>query len=224
MILVFMCGASVLAFAQTSSSQWQKATITAVNTHVSGLGEPASDAVRYDVSVRVGNTIYVALYTPPNGANTVEYSRGVDLLVLVGSDTLTFNNKLSGKTTEVPILHKEELPAGSGPDLSKLPGQYFSLKLQHLSQALGLSEEQQTKIKPILEQETAEVGDFWANPVLSREDKLNRWEKIVRSSDKKLKMFLSADQVQKLQGIRKEQKEKLKQLNAEQKLQQAESK
>jgi len=224
MILVLMCGASVLAFAQTSSSQWQKATITAVNTHVSASGESASDAVRYDVSVKVGNTVYVALYTPPNGANTVEYSRGVDLLVLVGSDTLTFNNNISGKTTEVPVLHKEELPAGSGPDLSELPGEYFSLKLQHLSQALDLSEEQQAKIKPILEQETGEVGDFWANPVLSREDKLNRWEKIVRSSDKKLKVFLSADQVQKLQGIRKEQKEKLKQLSAEQKQQQAESK
>jgi len=221
---VLICAASIFGFAQASSSQWQRGTITAVNTHTRGPQEPASDAVQYDVAVKVGNTVYVALYTPPNGANTVEYSRGVDLLVLVGSDTLTFNNKVSGKTTEAPILRREELPSESDTDLSKLPGQYFSLKLQHLSQALDLSEEQQAKIKPILEQETAEVGEFWGNPVVSREDKLNRWEKIVRSSDKKLKVFLSANQVQKLQGMRKEQKEKLKQIVAEQKQQQAESK
>jgi hypothetical protein len=220
-IAVLICGASVLAFAQTSSSQWQRGTITAVTTHLHSPGERASDAVQYDVSVKVGDTVYVVLLTPPNGANAVEYSRGVDLLILIGSDTLTFNSVLSGKT-ELPILHKEVFSAESGPDLSKVTGQYFSLKLQHLSQALNLSEEQQRKIKPVLEQETAEVGQFWANPVLSREDKLKRWEKVVRSSDKKLKPSLSSDQFQTLQRIRKEQEQKLKQLNAEQKEKQAE--
>jgi hypothetical protein len=111
-IAVLICGASVLAFAQTSSSQWQRGTITAVTTHLHGPGERASDAVQYDVSVKLGDTIYIVLWTPPNGANAVEYSRGVDLLILVGSDTLTFNSKLSGKT-ELPILHKEEVAAES---------------------------------------------------------------------------------------------------------------
>jgi len=88
------------------------------------------------VAVKVGNTTYVVLYAPGNGANAVEYSLGVDLLILVGNDTLTFNSKLSG-TTEVPILQKEALSPESKPDLSKMPGQYFSLKLQNLSQALN---------------------------------------------------------------------------------------
>ena len=73
------------------------------------------------------------------------------------------------------------------------------------------------RMKPIVEQEAAEMGRFWANPVLSFDDKRKGWEKIVRSSDKKLKPFLSTDQVRKLQEMRKEQKEKLQQLNAEQK-------
>jgi len=206
-LVVLICGTSVLAFSQTPSSQWQRGTITAVSTHLHSPGERASDTVQYDVTVRVGNAIYVVLYAPPNGANTVEYSRGVELLVHVGSDTLTFNSKLSG-TTEVPILHKEVLSAEDGPDLTKLPSQYFSLKLQHLSQVLDLSEEQQNKIRPIVEQEAAEMGQFWGNPVLSFDDKVKGWEKIVRSSDKKLTAFLSADQVHKLQEMRKEQKEK----------------
>jgi Spy/CpxP family protein refolding chaperone len=214
--VVLMCGASVLALAQVSSSQWQRGTITDVTAHVDSAGERAGDVAQYDVTVKVGNTIYVVLYVPPSGANTVEYSRGVDLLVLVGSDTLTFNSKLSG-TTKVPILHKQVLSAESGPDLSKVPGQYFSLKLQNLSQSLNLSQEQQSKIRPILEQETAEVGQVWANPVLSRDDKLNRWRKIVGSSDKQMKVFLSPNQVQKLQEIRAEEKKQLKQVNADQK-------
>jgi hypothetical protein len=145
----------------------------------------------------------------------VEYSRGFDLLVQVGTDTLTFNKKGSRQETQVPILHKEVLSGSSEPDLSKMSGEYYSLKLEHLSKALDLSEAQQKQIKPIIEQETAEVGQFWDNPVISRKDKLNRWEKTVQSSDKQLKPFLSADQVQKLQEMRKEQKEKLKKLKAQ---------
>jgi hypothetical protein len=219
LVVVLICGAGVLAFAQTSSTQWQPGTITDVTTHKAGSGDRASDTVQYDVSVKVGNTVYVVLYTPRNGSNTVEYRRGFELLVLVAADTLTFNNKgdASGATTAVPILNKEVISSDSGPDYSKLPSQYFSMKLQNLSQALNLSEEQQKKIKPIVEQEAAEMGRFWANPVLSFDDKVKGWEKVVRTSDKQLKPFLSADQVQKLQEMRKEQKEELKRVGTEQK-------
>src|SRR5580765_6565277 len=145
-VVVLMYGVSVLASSQASSSQWQSGTITAVTTHKAAPEERASDTVQYDVSIKVGNTVYVVLYTPPNGSNTVEYRQGFELLVLVGTDVLTFNKgDVSGTTTKVPILHKEILSAESGLDLSKLPSQYFSLKLQHLSQALSLSEEQQKK-------------------------------------------------------------------------------
>jgi len=218
-VVGLMFGGSVLALAQaqTSSSQWQKGTISAVTNHSSGTEESTHDSVQYDVTVQVGNTNYVVLYTPPNGSNTVEYSRGFDLLVQVGTDTLTFNNKVTGKATVLPILHTEVLRSATASDLSRAYGEYYSLKLQHLSEALNLSEEQQKQIKPIVEQETAEVGEFWGNPVISRKEKLTRWENTVRSSDRKLKPFLSTEQVQKLQEMRKEQKSKLKQVAAEQK-------
>jgi len=54
--------------------------------------------------------------------------------------------------------------------------------------------------------------------VLSRKEKLNRWEKIVRSSDEKIKPFLSQVQVDKLQELRKGQKQEMKRLLAEQKV------
>jgi hypothetical protein len=148
----------------------------------------------------------------------VEYSAGLDKLVLVGTDTLTFNSDLSGKT-EVPILRRRQvLPAPNDLDWTKAPGQYFSLKLKHLSDTLGLSEDQQVKIKPILEQEAGELGPLWDNPVISRKEKLDSLEKIVQASDAKIKPLLSETQAQKLEEMRKEQKQELKKRIAEQKL------
>jgi hypothetical protein len=48
----------------------------------------------------VGNTIYVVLYTPPLGEETVKYSAGRDLLV--GKRTIRYNDIL-GQSFEVPI-------------------------------------------------------------------------------------------------------------------------
>lgn len=197
-------------FAQ-SSANYQPGTITAVTPHQAAPGEQGSAVPQYDVSVKVGNTVYVVLYTPPNGANSVQYSAGFNVLVSVGTDTLIINNKLADKT-EVPILRREVLPAEKVLDLSKIPSQYFSMKQQHLSQVLQLSEDQRIKMKPILEQEAGEASQFLGNPVLSRKEQLNRWEKLVRASDEKLKPFLTATQVETLQQLRQEQKRDLKKL------------
>jgi hypothetical protein len=208
--VTLMFVATLQSLCQVSSSKYQPGTITRVTSHPRMPGEP-DDVARYDVSVKVGNTLYVVLYAPPNGANTVEYSAGLSLLVLVGSDTLTFNSTISG-TTEVPILSRQTLPVQRGPDWSKASGQYFSIKQQHLSETLELSEDQQIKIKPILEQETGEVGQFLGNPVLSRTEQLKRWEKVVQASDTKIKPLLSDVQLDKLQQLRKQQKEELKRI------------
>lgn len=197
-------------FAQ-SSANYQPGTITAVTPQQAAPGEQGSAVPRYDVSVKVGNTVYVVLYTPPNGANSVQYSAGFNVLVSVGTDTLIINNKLADKT-EVPILRREVLPAEKVLDLSKIPSQYFSMKQQHLSQVLQLSEDQRIKIKPILEQEAGQASQFLGNPVLSRKEQLNRWEKLVRASDEKLKLFLTPTQVEKLQQLRQEQKQDLKKI------------
>jgi len=50
----------------------------------------------------VGDTIYFVLYTPPLGEETVKYSAGRDLLVLVGKRTIRYNDIL-GQSFEVSI-------------------------------------------------------------------------------------------------------------------------
>ena len=88
------------AFGQ-STSKYQVGTITEIKAH-QAAGSSASDAASYDVSVKVGDTIYVVLYTPPLGEETVKYSAGRDLLVLVGKNKITYNDIL-GRSYEVPI-------------------------------------------------------------------------------------------------------------------------
>jgi hypothetical protein len=70
-----------------STSKYQVGTITEVKVHQTA-GSGASDTASYDVSVKAVNTIYVVLYTPPLGAETVKYAAGCDLLVLVGKTKL----------------------------------------------------------------------------------------------------------------------------------------
>ena len=101
LVCVFcICLATFSAFCQ-STSKYQVGTITEVKVHQTA-GSGASDAVSYDVSVKVGDTIYVVLYTPPLGEETVKYSAGRDLLVLVGKHTIRYNDIL-GQSFEVPI-------------------------------------------------------------------------------------------------------------------------
>lgn len=203
---------SLPALCQPPSSEYERGTIVAVVRHPSSQ---KLNLFRYDVSVQIRNTIYTVLYTPPNGAQSIEYSTGIDLLFLIGKTTLTFPSKLTG-TTELPILRTETVADKSALDWSKAPSQYFSLKLQHLSESLDLSADQQAKIKPIVEQETGEAAQVIFTSVIPRKERLDRWGKIVHSSDQKMKTILSQAQWDKLQGIRKQQRQELKELIAQQ--------
>jgi hypothetical protein len=98
LFLIFL--AMFPAFGQ-STSKYQVGTITEVKAH-QAAGSGASDVANYDVSVKVGDTIYVVLYTPPLGEIMVKYAAGRDLLVLVGKSTITYNDIL-GQSHDVPI-------------------------------------------------------------------------------------------------------------------------
>jgi hypothetical protein len=95
-----ICMTVIPAFSQ-STAKYQVGTITEVKVH-QAAGSDASNAASYDVSVKVGDVIYVVLYTPPLGQENVKYSAGRDLLVLVGKNTITYNDIL-GRSFSVPI-------------------------------------------------------------------------------------------------------------------------
>ena len=99
-LLIVLCAVTFPAFCQ-STSRWQVALITEVKPHPVAA-EDASDTRSYDVSVKVGETIYVVLYKQPLGEIPAKYEIGHELLVLVGKKTITYNDIL-GQSLQVPI-------------------------------------------------------------------------------------------------------------------------
>jgi hypothetical protein len=85
---------------------------------------------------------------------------------------------------------------------------YFTTKTANLSQKLQLNPDQ--KDRPVTEQEVGYLQEIRANPALSVQDKLKKLKTILQSSDAQMKPMLSSEQWQKLQELRKQQKQQLK--------------
>ena len=111
--LITLCLLSFPALCQ-STAKYQIAIITEVKPR-DAAADSASDPARYDVSVKVGDTIYVVLYTQPLGELPAKYANGHQLLVLVGKNTITYNDML-GRSLQVPI---ESQRAATEPKQSK---------------------------------------------------------------------------------------------------------
>ena len=99
-VVITLCLLTLAALGQ-STTRYQVAIITEVKAR-QVAGDSASDPTSYDVSVKVGGTIYVVLYTPPLGELPPKYATGHELLVLVGKNTITYNDVL-GRSLQVPI-------------------------------------------------------------------------------------------------------------------------
>ena|SRR5882757_3187755 len=108
-MLKTMCaiGICILAFVAVgqAASKYQVGTITEVKVHKPAV-DGVSEAASYEVSLKVGDTVYLLIYAPPLGMNTVKYSAGRDVLVLVGKDTITYND-LVGQSFELPIVSRK---------------------------------------------------------------------------------------------------------------------
>ena len=99
-VVIALCLLTLPAFCQ-SASKWHIAMITDVKPR-QAAGDSASGPATYDVSVKVGDTMYVVLYTQPLGELPAKYVTGHELLVLVGKNTITYNDIL-GRSLQVPI-------------------------------------------------------------------------------------------------------------------------
>ena len=106
--LVVLCVVTSPALCQFTS-KYQVATILDIKAHADSAVS-ASDPPTYDVTVKVGDTIYVTLYTPHQGENAAKYAAGRDLLVQVSKDTITYND-IMGRSYEVAI--QSQKPAAS---------------------------------------------------------------------------------------------------------------
>ncbi len=110
---ILSCVMLTSCFGQSPSEKWQVATIMNIKAHMPAAGEE-TPAVRYYVTVRVESTEYVVLYVPPdpNLKDIIGYHPGKDGMVLVGTDTLKYNDIL-GRTREVPIISRRAISTNS---------------------------------------------------------------------------------------------------------------
>ena len=118
--IFLVCLTTLQTFGQ-STSKWVVGTITDVRIHQTPNPDDFG-TVSYDVSVKVGNTVYVVLYTPPLGEETVKYAGGRDLLVLVGKSTIRYNDML-GQSHDVPIESQRPTAKPTSPRLVSPAGQ-----------------------------------------------------------------------------------------------------
>lgn len=102
-VVMLLCLMAFPSLSQ-STSEYTVGTITAVVPHQSATN-PDTPATSYDVSLKIGDTVYVVLYTPAWGMETVRYAIGRDVSLRVGKQTITFNDLL-GNSSEVPILSR----------------------------------------------------------------------------------------------------------------------
>lgn len=113
LILICTLLCAVPLFCESAgSAKYQIASILAVSPH-SADGQTSSAKPSYDISVQVGNTVYVVLYTPRVDLQTVKYAAGRQVLVLVGKNTMTYND-ISGNSFELPILSRKAAAVASG--------------------------------------------------------------------------------------------------------------
>jgi hypothetical protein len=103
-MIILLYSLALVGFAQ-SSSKYVVGTIVEV-TPVQSTVEASESTPFYHISVKVKDTVYVVRYNTSSGNESVKYLSGMQLPVLVGEDTIKFNDLL-GKSYEVPIIKKK---------------------------------------------------------------------------------------------------------------------
>lgn len=105
--LIALCLLTLPTLCQ-STPKYQVGTILDVKPHQEA-GTRASDVTSYDISVKVGDTIYVALYTPRLGEIDPMYVAGRNVTLQVRKTTITYND-IMGRSYEVPIVSQKPAP------------------------------------------------------------------------------------------------------------------
>jgi Spy/CpxP family protein refolding chaperone len=87
----------------------------------------------------------------------------------------------------------------SQPDAAKGPGMKMSpdQRLQHMTKALNLTDDQQQKIKPILESQSQQMQTLRQDTTMSQQDKWSKMREIHQTTNDQIKPILTADQQQK---------------------------
>jgi protein CpxP len=116
----------------------------------------------------------------------------------------------AGVTTTI-AQNAQEQPSASGREMSHHMGGRRGMpsaddQLKHLSKKLNLSDDQQAKLKPILEDEHKQMQQLWNDSSMSRQDRFSKMRELRVSGDNQIKSVLNDDQQKKFDEMRQEQR------------------
>jgi periplasmic protein CpxP/Spy len=110
--------------------------------------------------------------------------------------------------------------AGQQPDQQSAPGMGRHMggrhmptvddQLKHLTKQLNLSDDQQAKLKPILEDQRKQMDGIRNDSSLSREDRFSKMQEVRQGSDTQIKSVLNDDQQKNFDKMREEQANRMK--------------
>ena len=83
-------------------------------------------------------------------------------------------------------------------------------QLKHLTKKLNLTEDQQAKVKPILDDQHNQMEQLRADNSGSREDRWKKMREIRENSDNQIKSVLNEDQQKQFDAMREEQRSRMK--------------
>lgn len=104
------------------------------------------------------------------------------------------------------VLYAQTQQQGMGQSQAGGPGPGHHMmspdqRLQHMTRQLDLNDDQQQKIKPMLEQEQQQLQALHQDTSMSRQDRMSKMMQIRQSTNDEINKVLSADQQKKFQEM-----------------------
>jgi periplasmic protein CpxP/Spy len=138
------------------------------------------------------------------------------LLAALFSVGFAANNAFSQDAQPAPPAQSDQQPGpGMGGHMGHRQMPSVDDQLKHMTKKLKLTDDQQTKLKPILEDQRKQMDQLRADTSMSRQDKFGKMQEIRQSSDTQIKSVLNDDQQKSFDKMRAEQQDRMKQWHQE---------
>ena len=112
---------------------------------------------------------------------------------------------------DAPPAPAQQPGPGMGRGRDRRPMESVDDQIKHLSKKLNLTDDQQAKLKPVLEDQRKQMEQIHGDSSLSRQDRFSKMQALRQSSDTQIKSVLTEEQQKTFDKMRAEQQDRMKQ-------------
>lgn len=133
-------------------------------------------------------------------------------ILVVSTAMLAFGVAIAGAQSSAQSGSSDNAQAGP-PEGGHMRGQRMSpdQRLEHLSKALNLTDDQKSQIKPILEDQQKQMESIHSDSSLSPEDRRSKMRSVMEDSNTKLRAVLTDEQKSKFDQMQSRMRERREQ-------------